>query len=323
MNCAPTGRSSLRLRAIRALYQGISREIVQEFCKVSERTVLYWIARFNEQGIDGLISKPQAGRPRKIQRSEVQSKILQLVEHPENANQTHWTCRKLHGYLKEELKVEVGYSTLLRYLHQENYAQRFPRRWPANQDEKLREAFLRQLEDWCNDPEVELWFGDECGVEGDPRPRRRWVKRGSHPRLPYHGTHLRASVLGAICPSSGQLVSAIFEHCQTETFQGLLDTLADEAQPSTAKRRVLILDNASWHKTNRLNWNGFEPAYLPPYSPDFNPIERLWLRLKSDWFSDFIAKTPDELWDRICVGINALMQTPENLKSTCAITQKF
>jgi len=323
MNCAPTGRSSLRLRAIRALYQGIEREIVREFCNVSERTVLYWIERFNEQGIDGLISKRGAGRPRKIKREEVQRTILKLVDHPQDAQETHWTGRNLHGYLKEELKMEVGYTTLLRYLHEENYALRFPRRWPENQDEELRAAFLEKLEGWRNDPEVELWFGDECGVEGDPRPRRRWVKRGSHPRIPYKGTHLRASVLGAICPSSGQLVSAIFEHCQTETFQGLLDVLASEAAPTSAKRRILILDNASWHKTKRLYWHGFEPAYLPPYSPDFNPIERLWLRLKSEWFSDFIAKTPDELWDRICVGINGLLLNPSSLKTTCAITQKI
>ena len=60
----------------------------------------------------------------------------------------------------------------------------------------------------------------------------------------------------------------------------------------TPKRRLLILDNASWHKAQRLNWHHFEVHYLPGYSPDFNPIERLWLRLKADFFSDFIAKSP-------------------------------
>jgi len=41
-----------------------------------------------------------------------------------------------------------------------------------------------------------------------------------------------------------------------------------------------------------LNWHPFESRFLPPYSPDFNPIERLWLRLKADWFADFLTKTP-------------------------------
>lgn len=323
MECAPTGRSSLRLRAIRALYQGIDRETVRIFCKVSERTVLYWIERFNKRGIDGLISKRGSGRPRKVERQEVRKNILKLVDHPEEARETHWTGRKLHGYLKEELKLEVGYSTLLRYLHQENYALRVPRRWPANQDEELRKEYVKQLEAWCADPDVELWFADESGIEGDPRPRRRWVKRGSHPRVPYEGTHLRANVLGAVCPATGQLVSLVFDYCNTDVFQALIDTIQEEAAPSAAKRRILIVDNASWHKTKRLNWHGIEPAYLPPYSPDFNPIERLWLRLKADFFADFIAKSPDQLVDRICQGINALMRSPATLQSTCAITQKF
>ena len=322
MKCAPTERSSLRLRAIGALYRGMEREVVRQFCNVSERTILYWIERFNDRGIDGLIQRGEAGRPRKIERQEVKATVLELVDNPQKAGQEHWTGRKLHGYLTEALKLEVGYSTLLRYLHQENYALRFPRRWPSNQDEERREEFVKRLEGWCADPEVEIWFADESGIEGDPRPRRRWVKRGSRPRVPYAGTHIRANVLGAICPATGQLVSLIFDYCDTNVFQALIDTLQDEAAPTRAKRRILIMDNASWHKTKRLNWHSIEPAYLPPYSPDFNPIERLWLRLKADFFSDFIAKTPDQLVDRICKGINDLMNTPSSLKSTCAIAQK-
>jgi transposase len=45
-------------------------------------------------------------------------------------------------------------------------------------------------------------------------------------------------------------------------------------------RQLPILDNASWHRAGRVNWHHFEPKFLAGYSPDFNPIERLWLRLK-------------------------------------------
>ncbi|MGD9818702.1 MAG: transposase, partial [Desulfomonilaceae bacterium] len=44
------------------------------------------------------------------------------------------------------------------------------------------------------------------------------------------------------------------------------------------------LCNASWHKSKSLNWGRFEPIFLPPYSPDLNPIERLWLIMKAQWF---------------------------------------
>lgn len=40
-------------------------------------------------------------------------------------------------------------------------------------------------------------------------------------------------------------------------------------------RTLLICDNASWHKHASLDWGRFKPVYLPPCSPDLNPIERL------------------------------------------------
>ena len=55
------------------------------------------------------------------------------------------------------------------------------------------------------------------------------------------------------------------------------------------------------------NWHHFECKFLPSYSPDFNPIERLWLRLKADYFSNFIARSTEELNPRLCFALNAIM----------------
>ena len=90
----------------------------------------------------------------------------------------------LHGYLKEQLGLEVGYSTTVRYLHELGYNLRVPRPWPERQNEEQRNAFLDQLRRWQADAGLELWFADECGVEGDPRPRRRWSVRGGRPKVP-------------------------------------------------------------------------------------------------------------------------------------------
>jgi DDE superfamily endonuclease len=77
-----------------------------------------------------------------------------------------------------------------------------------------------------------------------------------------------------------------------------------------SKRRLLIVDNAGWHKAQRLNWHHFEVHFLQGYSPDFNPIERLWLRLKVDFFSDFIAKSSEQLTNRLCHALTSLMNDP-------------
>jgi|WetSurMetagenome_2_1015567.scaffolds.fasta_scaffold989194_2 hypothetical protein len=53
--------------------------------------------------------------------------------------------------------------------------------------QKQREEFAEKLGTLVNDPDMELWFGDESRIEGDPRPRKRWVQKGSKPTTPYAG----------------------------------------------------------------------------------------------------------------------------------------
>ena len=97
----------------------------------------------------------------------------------------------------------------------------------------------------------------------------------------------------------------IFDGVDTDVFQYYLDFLVEQIPKESAKRRLLIVDNASWHKAQRLNWRHFEVHFLPGYSPDLNPIERLWLRLKADFSSDFIAKSPEELIQRLCHALTS------------------
>ncbi len=317
MEAAPNRRSYVRLAAIRAIYLGVKRESVCELYNRSDRMLRLWINRFNEGGIDALASRPRSGRPRKVRLQRLQELIIPVLEDPSRAGELHWTGVKLHGWLKEQLALELGYSTTVRYLHELGYNLRVPRPWPERQNEEERAAFLEEFRQWQNDSEIEIWFADECGVEGDPRRRRRWVTRGSRAKLPYLGDHIRANVIGAVCPQSGENFTMIFDGVDTDVFQCFLDYL-NETVPPLAKRRLLIVDNASWHKATRLNWGHFERRFLPGYSPDFNPIERLWLRLKADFFCDFIARSPEELSDQLCRALNHFNNDRPTIASQCA-----
>jgi len=318
MEAAPNTRSFVRLVCIRSLLLGVSRAILcQQFCR-TDRMVRLWIELFNRGGIDALITRPKPGRPRKVKLERVRDLLVPVLEDPATAGQVHWTGVKIHGYLKEQLSVTLGYRTAIRWLHELDFHLRVPQPWPERQNAQQREEFLEQLRRWAADPNIELWFSDETGIEGDPRPRRRWVQPGKPRRVSYLGDHIRQNVIGAVAPQSGRFFSLIFDGVDTDVFQVFLDHLA-EGIPKSDKRQLLIIDNASWHKAACLNWHHFEPIYLPAYSPDFNPIERLWLRLKADWFWDFIARTPDELTHRLCAALRSLIEQPEKTASICSI----
>ncbi len=313
----PTQKDSNRFRAIIALIMGIEHAQVAELFSISELTLRRWIIRFNRQGIDGLIDEKRSGRPRKIPVEHVEN-CLDLLEHPEKVEEVHWTGRKFHGYLKDQLDFELSYRTVLRFFREHNYRLKVPRSWSDKQDEQKRKAFRKQLGTLLQDAEIELWFGDESGFEADPRPRRRWAKKGEKIKVTRNQSHIRMNVCGIICPRTGEFYALEFSHSDRDSFQAFLDE-ANKDLKLKRKKNILILDNASWHKVSDLNWGKLEPLYLPPYSPDLNPIERLWLVIKAEWFTDYFAKTKEQLIERLDRALIWAMNRKIDNQKTCAI----
>jgi transposase len=124
-------------------------------------------------------------------------------------------------------------------------------------------------------------------------------------------------------PSDGALSSLIFTHCNTDVFQAFLDILAEEQPPKEGIRQLLILDNASWHKSKSLNWHHFEPEFLLPYSPDFNPIERFRLRVKTDFFADLFCRAGSELEQRTIRALSHFVVNTNIVFSQCRISENF
>jgi transposase len=321
IRCTPRQQNVFRMQAIKALLLGVARPTVAELFAVSERVVFDWVRRFNEAGIDGLIDRPRSGRPPKLS-PERSAEVEDLVEHPDKAGEAHWTGRKLHGYLREQLGCEIGYSTVMRWLHEAGFRLKVPQPWPDRQDEEQRAAFVAQVREWLADDEVELWYLDETGVEGDPRPRRRWIRRGEKGRVTKNGDHMRMNATGMVCPRTGEFYALEFPHADTEVFRAFL-THANQDVACVRRRNLLICDNASWHKASHLPWGQFEPVFLPPYSPDLNPIEKLWLLLKAEWFTDFVAKTQDQLIERLTAGLLWLIDRAPANQTTCTIKKEL
>lgn len=319
IQCTPSGKNYIRLCAIYDLMSGLERNKILLKSHISERTLQFWIRQYLIKGIDGLLTKAKVGRP-KILTKKHHNYIIDILDNPIKYKENHWTAIKLHGFLKEKFKFKASYQTLVRELHLLEYSLKQPRKMPANQDEELRMAFKNKLEILLSDERNEIWYADETGIEGDSNPRKRWVKKNQKPKIPYYGKHIRANVLGAICPSSGEISTLIFDYCDTETFQIFLNQIAEQTKKRSNKKRIiLVLDNASWHKSSKINWHNITPIFLPPYSPDFNPIERLWLRFKKEFFTDFVAKTPKDLYNRICKAIRFYIDTPTLIMKTCKI----
>jgi transposase len=79
------------------------------------------------------------------------------------------------------------------------------------------------------------------------------------------------------------------------------------------------MDNASWHRRKSTQWHGWSPKYLPPYSTDLNPIEKIWLTMKARWFNNYVSKNEERLLERLYQAILDLINNTQQTQKTAAI----
>ena len=132
-----------------------------------------------------------------------------------------------------------------------------------------------------------LVFLDECGVLTDMarlwgRSPRGTRADGTVPR----GHRKRLTVLGAL--GTGGMLAAMSIEAATSgaVFLAFLERVLLPNLRRSKPDAVLVLDNLRAHKTAAvrawLDRSGFSYRYLPSYSPDFNPIEPAWAKLKAE-----------------------------------------
>lgn len=132
------------------------------------------------------------------------------------------------------------------------------------------------------DPTVEIWSLDEVHFQQHGSRCRMWVPpETKNPVLFHHPTRKGVGYFGAVRIRDGKFVSQMeAEKFNAESFFEFMKTLRRKA--SRRHRVVVIADNARYHHANlHAEWRKkcggrFELLFLPPYSPDLNPIERVW-----------------------------------------------
>ena len=136
--------------------------------------------------------------------------------------------------------------------------------------------------------------------------KRIWFPKGKKPKGAFFWSNKKPITFGALT-SSHKFYYEFYAAQNSMTFLSFLSCLFDWLDSN--KKYVLILDNAGWHKTqvvrNFINkYPNIKVEYIPPYSPELNPIETCWKVsknqvTKSQYFSS-IEKLQEELEDFWC-----------------------
>ena len=142
-----------------------------------------------------------------------------------------------------------------------------------------------------------LWCQDEARVGQKGRVCHRWFTRGVRPSGLCDQRYTWAHLFAAVRPSTGQGFAPVLPEASTRAMQVFM-----------------LLDQAGWHGARALVVPGNVTLVpLPPYSPQLNPVERVWLYLRERHLSHRLLNGYDAIVDACCAAWNQL--TPERLRS--------
>ena len=137
-------------------------------------------------------------------------------------------------------------------------------------------------------------------------------------------TRKSVSVFGAVCANDGRLVTREEKTLNTETFQSFLKQLVRHRRKD--RKMVVILDNARWHHATLLTPWLYKHRYalrldfLPAYSPDLNPIERVWKLTRRLCTHNRYFPTLEDLVDAVFNQLDLWQKPNATLHKLCAIT---
>lgn len=137
------------------------------------------------------------------------------------------------------------------------------------------------------------------------------------PILLHAPTRKSIALFGAVQIRSGKLVAMTTSPFNSDSFAAFLQHLA--RYRDHRRRTILVTDNAGYHHSATCP-QCLHLDYLPPYSPELNPIERVWKLLRRLRIHNQYFKTLDHLVEEVSEQLT-IWATPNNsLKRLCCIT---
>ena len=122
-----------------------------------------------------------------------------------------------------------------------------------------------------------VWAQDEHRLGLLPVVRRVWAPRGARPAAPVRRKYRWLYVYGFVRPRTGQTWWCLLPTVRADAFGRALAEFARDEGIDAAHRAVLVVDNAGWHRAKGLAIpDDVDLVFLPPYSPELQPAERLW-----------------------------------------------
>ena len=216
-----------------------------------------------------------------------------------------WTQELLCEVMEERTSRRVSQATMSRCL--KTIGARLGRPRPtvacpwSRSRQRRRMRGIERLRATLSRGEV-MVHADEVDIHLNPKIGFDWMLPGQQKTVVTPGQNVKRYVAGALDARTGRMHWVAATHKRSGLFIDLLRSL--ERGYSTARRIHVVVDNYSIHDSRQTSlalksMPRIRLHFLPPYSPQFNPIERVWLDLHAEVTRNHRCETMDELMGEV------------------------
>ena len=312
---ARDARECDRIKAVLLSSEGWSVKSIAQALRLSEHSIS---RHLNDYLKKEKLQPENGGSECRLSHEQTQLLIEHLCEF------TYAHTHQVVAYISEKWDIKYTVSGLTKWLHQHGFTYKKPKGVPHKADAEKQEEFIEHYDSLKAElPEDEvLLFMDAVHPTMATKISSGWIKKGVDKTINTTGSRSRLNIIGAI--ELGNLSAGIFEQYETVNGEFIIDFFR-KVRESYASMEVihLVVDGASYHRSGEVVEAAKELRiklhYLPSYSPNLNPIERLWKVMNeyarnNEYFADkkafrrninqFFDETLPEIADSLVSRIN-------------------
>jgi len=295
-------RAVRRLSVLIMIGSRMVLESILAIWNVSQQSVYNWLNEFIAYRWESLEYEKAPGRPPRLTKSQ-KRKLSEWIEAgPEACGYASgcWTSVLIQELIYQKFHVLYNRFYVCELLRNLGFSFQKARFVSDHLDEEARRCWMEQ--EWpkilsqAKQLGASLFFGDEASFALWGSLSYTWARKGHQPQVKTTGLRKGYKVFGAIEFFSGRLISQGTEaRFQSDSYQSFLQDLLAQVSGTI----ILIQDGARYHtsKSTRefldLHKKRLIVYQLPSYSPDYNPIEYLWKKIKTNathnrYFAEFV-----------------------------------
>lgn len=310
----------LRVVAVRQyILSGGSFSQVAEYVGEAISTVARWVKEYLWSGMKSFYPRKSPGRPKVLssdEEAELQ-RVLQASPTQQGFVTGCWTARVVNEWLVKNFNKSLSLKYLPELLKRLGFSYKKASNWFALRDDQARLDWMEQqwteIQAFSEQTGGSILFMDEASFCTGGNLGYSWGPKGKPIEVPSSCRRDKVNAIAAFDMETGKVTASFLQGTidSDQIIRFLQKLLKKNDGPLT-----VIVDNARVHKSRKIRdfldtvKGRLHLLYLPAYSPDLNPIEKLWSELKTKHVANLYFDSPDALEDHLINAIKMLNRQP-------------